>query len=61
MFQIVEGRGPHAVTESTLATRQALENRLKMLRRNNPDKHYWEDRPVTVRANSNKVTVTRIP
>jgi hypothetical protein len=61
MFQIVEGRGRNAKTESTLATRQALENRLKMLRRNNPDKFYWEDRPVVVRANSSKVSVTQIP
>lgn len=60
MFQIVEGRGQYAKTESTLATRQALENRLRMLRRNNPGIHYWADRPVTVKANSDKVTVTPI-
>lgn len=61
MFNIIEGKGHTAKVESTLATRQATDNRLKMLRRNNPWTHYWIDRPVVVRANSNKVSVTPIP
>jgi len=66
MHRIIEGTGHRVILESTLATVQAANNRLRMLRKHNPDKTYnvvpaptYRPRPELVAAP--KFTVSRIP
>jgi hypothetical protein len=56
MFRIIESNGYSVTVESTLATIQAVENRLKMLKRNNPCVSYWYDTAPRILIHSNKVT-----
>jgi hypothetical protein len=65
-YRIVEGTGHRVIVESTLATVQAANNRLRMLRKHNPDKVYtvepvptYTPKPELMAAP--KFTVSRIP
>lgn len=59
MVRIIEGEGHRIILESTLETIQAANNRLRMLRKYNPDKTYKiEPAPAPRKP---KVTVTPIP
>jgi len=66
MYRIIEGTGHRVILESTLATVQAANNRLRMLRKYNPGVEYWiapapnPPAPKVTVAPIPKFTVTRI-
>lgn len=59
-FQIIQSTGNDVAVESTLGTIQAVNNRLRMLRKYNPGVSYWIDKAPVSHVGSHRVSVSRI-